>query len=934
MIYRRCTLIGRCAVTALLLAGFPSTVHAQVRNAGFGSRGPLAGNFSQQNVETYRRDGWKCPDAGVWPQWWGLYGKGGVVEFPASGGVRSDGYARLGGKGVFLTGYHGLKLEGDQIYTIWARGRGKLVFHALSYGTNDAGKTVQVTKPGEAAAGRQVKVASDAWVRYRHVLSKTPALTSVHPWVGVEAGVLDIDEVEILPATPALALLVSAEADLYGTGALIEDKDLVAADAVFAERRKLYQDAVAAHDRAKGTLDTALAESLAAELEALAPYVLTDGLTAVRAQHYNAMIALTQVLNRLGGKKPARPAVITATAVAPSSVAYVPGQRPVRENALMVKAIALNKILYEEGETATAKVTLCNTTAAAETVALTARQHVDLDPASEVARGSLAVPAGGEAVWTFRYDVGPETYGRALEVTVADGSGRQADRWQEYYQVAKEWLRVQMPCSMVYNNQQHYFAAEPTDWGIQPTEAEMWIAGQPGYRISSSGLKGQIAHHQRTGKKVTFYQNASFGGIMGYEEMRKHPEYVLYDENGQFGTDPVYGGYPNPMELASPIEIGPKRQAKKPYLDRQLTPWQHAPANWAAPGCIEYGAECIRDYAKLRGYDGVFIDGTITINKGYGYDGRVNLPDAPDEVARMNARIQNAYHRILKAENPNFGTWYNFADLAVRHYRTLGTQFAGAGLEAGESAEWIRALHDWKNVSCLDETVGQFGKGDSPWHTPAGHLKQLCDNRDYIVQSYGGNVSAGYINIPIPMDLDKPGPSRWGWAAANCFMAQILATQSRVVTWALPSLEPAFQFQTRYSRFLWAPDIKVVPIDAVTRTLAVESPEPLWWQQLVYRRDTPTGHDLIVHLVRIPPFAKWDLDWVDEPAPLAGLKLTAHAGDAKIESAVACRPYQFDEPQQTVEQPLAAPAQGGKVTVTVPPFRYHTMVVLRMACPP
>jgi hypothetical protein len=72
------------------------------------------------------------------------------------------------------------------------------------------------------------------------------------------------------------------------------------------------------------------------------------------------------------------------------------------------------------------------------------------------------------------------------------------------------------------------------------------------------------------------------------------------------------------------------------------------------------------------------------------------------------------------------------------------------------------------------------------------------------------------------------------------------------------------------------------------------------------------------------------VDWVDEPAPLSGLRLTADVGEANLASALACRPYQFEEPQQTVEQTLTPNVRTGKVTVTVPPFRYYTMLVLHL----
>nr|MCU0980237.1 hypothetical protein [Pirellulaceae bacterium] len=170
---------------------FALTADAQVRNGGFGSRGPIPPYFTQENVDNYRKAGWKCPDAADWPQWWGtLFGPAGTVEFPRTGGVQSDGHARLAGNGVYLGGYHGLKLESDQVYTVWARGTGKLHLHVISYGQDDAGKTVQLVKPGEAAEGLHVTVNSQKWVRYRHLLVKTPPLWNVHPWVGVEQGSL------------------------------------------------------------------------------------------------------------------------------------------------------------------------------------------------------------------------------------------------------------------------------------------------------------------------------------------------------------------------------------------------------------------------------------------------------------------------------------------------------------------------------------------------------------------------------------------------------------------------------------------------------------------------------------------------------------------------------------------------------------------------
>ena len=73
----------------------------------------------------------------------------------------------------------------------------------------------------------------------------------------------------------------------------------------------------------------------------------------------------------------------------------------------------------------------------------------------------------------------------------------------------------------------------------------------------------------------------------------------------------------------------------------------------------------------------------------------------------------------------------------------------------------------------------------------------------------------------------------------------------------------------------------------------------------------------------------WDINWIDDPKPLSGLKITADTGTGKLRDVQACRPYHFEEEQQVVQKVLYAKGEGGKATVEIPPFRYHTMVVFR-----
>ena len=80
----------------------------------------------------------------------------------------------------------------------------------------------------------------------------------------------------------------------------------------------------------------------------------------------------------------------------------------------------------------------------------------------------------------------------------------------------------------------------------------------------------------------------------------------------------------------------------------------------------------------------------------------------------------------------------------------------------------------------------------------------------------------------------------------------------------------------------------------------------------------------------MPPTPKVDYAWADEPALLKGVEVSLNVSDERLSTAQACRAYHYEEPQQVVQSKLAADNRSGKATVSLPPFRYHTMVVFRL----
>lgn len=932
-------MMKRTVLSFVLMGAAVTTAANSVRNGGLGRRGANPPYFTQETVQKLREKGWTCPDVDRWPWWWSAWGARVKVDWPREGG-RAGGYGRISGAAGYVSGYYGYPITGDLVLTVWTRGSGSLRPGLMAYARNEE-KGVVGTAPLYPAP---VAVKSEHWVRVRFLLRKTPELHTAHVMIGCPEGTVDFDEVDLRPATPADARVVAEEERLRAAGGLIMNADVVVVDDALREHVRLYRRAAADFGKVAGRISAPLRESLRANMRTVDPYVLRENKTAVHAQHYNEMLVLTRVLTVLAGQPAPAATPVTATPAA-VAIKHRPGERAARPATVTITNIRSNKVRYDENETAVTKATLVNTSAREYAGTLVVVMHLDVDGKREIARRAFSIPSGAKRTSELRYRVGPETYGRGIEVRFVEHGGTVVDSWQEYYAVAAEWFRVQQHTHnaqmksytvdpwVTYFNQSHNFAGEPTDWGVQVDmveDLEKYISSQPLYRLNMPARRARYAHLRRLGIMGTFYQTFACSGQMGYEVIRQHPEFALYDPNGQPAVDPIYGGYPNPMELASPMETGPKRAAMnvKPHLERKLNSWYHNAVNYARTDVVRYMAERIQEYAEFLGCGGVYVDGNVGVLAGLAYDGRPNTSGKYGDYVRLNARNHNLFSEILKTGNPNFGTWFNWAKGSAEHWTAAGqTFYYGSGVGTDRKDDAVRAATGWQNVMFLDETRSQFRPGDRDENYPDRHLTHLCDNRDYLVQGYGANVIIGYIGNYHGISTDAPGPDRWGWATHNYFGAQLIATQHHFVSWFVPSWRPTIQFMTRYSRLIWAPDIKAV--SEPEQLVQVESQEALWWKRLVYRRNTNAGHDLIVHLVRVPPYEKWDLTWLDEPKPLDAVRIAVDAGQDRLLSAHSMRPYYFDEPQQPVQRPVAARTIGGRVEIAAPEFRYHIMVVFR-----
>ncbi|MBI3877106.1 MAG: hypothetical protein HY300_14310, partial [Verrucomicrobia bacterium] len=435
--------LKRSTTNVLFLLLLVGTVNAtNVRNGGFGETGYCG---DTNDIQKHREAGWKCPDAKDWPKWWSGFGANVIFEWFATGGKLGDAFCRISGSGGSVVGYHGLDLQNkNQILTVWARGHGTLRAGVLAYGLQDDGQhAYQLTAAADVPPPLRVAVNSDVWVRYQHVMRKTPKLASVHVIIAAVEGTIDFDEVDLEPAWPARELMVREAEKLYGAGALVENLEFIQADANFQKRLAEYVAAGRAFREKGAKKDAARTKSIEQEITALDPYVQGAGKQVVLASAFNDMIVLTRVCASLADE-PAKPAARVEVKEAVVSVKdYKPGVRPPREGMVTVTDIRSDKVRYDENETAHTRATVVNQSATLHKGTLIARMHLDVDTVREIARTEFSLAPKETKAWEFSYSVGPETYGRGIEVQFVEDD-QVVDTWQEFYAVAADWFRVQL----------------------------------------------------------------------------------------------------------------------------------------------------------------------------------------------------------------------------------------------------------------------------------------------------------------------------------------------------------------------------------------------------------------------------------------------------------------------------------------------------------
>jgi hypothetical protein len=597
-----------------------------------------------------------------------------------------------------------------------------------------------------------------------------------------------------------------------------------------------------------------------------------------------------------------------------------------------VVEVAPAKIRYQPGEKASVSTTLVNPTSAAVEATLVGEEARSADTRREVFQENVRLAPGEQKQVTSSYLLGPEEYGREVRVRLLVG-GREVSNARDFFAVSKHPLWVAGGASgdrsfWAGNTGAHSFYVGPASaqdsWrGVQYWkkmrrtyfEFFSWAPGDisdlapaddlfPGgegrltYR-SKETVRQQVHMLKSAGLWPVSYVNGTCWAESGYKLFQQHPEWFLYDANGEVG------GY----EMD-----GRERYRRKDDADFDPKNYDHiffqACLNHSLPAVQEYVARRFIDCGKVMGFAGVRLDVRyLEVYPGErGFDGKEVATTYP-EADRISAASVRRIKALVRKELPDFTFGYNYA--APEEVKDMMETFK----ERCEGGAWM-----------LDELPCTYQNKSSPYHVWKTYVRRMMSWGDRV------NKLGGVYN---PYDFNR--------GDMDCPIDLIYSAILRIICggrdyggWYYNSRLPIGDygaFTTRFSEYLhnagreWIADVK--------GEADVRSAAPLWWRDMCFWTSTSDGRKCLqVHLVNPPKVAEVMENSRSEINPPVR------------DITVVCSPCQGQKPTAAwllTSEPMEltglndvqavkldfADAGDGKVAVKVPSVLFWKMVVFR-----
>ena len=139
------------------------------------------------------------------------------------------------------------------------------------------------------------------------------------------------------------------------------------------------------------------------------------------------------------------------------------------------------------------------------------------------------------------------------------------------------------------------------------------------------------------------------------------------------------------------------------------------------------------------------------------------------------------------------------------------------------------------------------------------------------------------------------------------------------------------QFAVRFGRFLF--DAEFRRIKTPEKVVAVESPQPVWWEESVLRKRGDASETWVIHLIN-PPVSEPIEGNIAEPLrpPIGNVKVSLKIPDGKDDVrawVLMSEAWKFGDRPMTQAVRLAASRADGKVTVSVPEILFWKVLVFQ-----
>ncbi len=442
-----------------------------------------------------------------------------------------------------------------------------------------------------------------------------------------------------------------------------------------------------------------------------------------------------------------------------------------------------------------------------------------------------------------------------------------------------------------------FFSWSPGDISDLAPDEDPFPGGEGGPNVwyrSRTLIQKQNEMLRNAGMWPVSYVNGTCWADSGYKLFARHPEWFIYDSNGEVGH----------YEMDS-------RERYRHINDLSFDPKTYnliffqGCLNHALPEVQEYIASQYVKCAKVMGFKGVRMDVRyLEVHPGERDHTGKEIAPTNEKADRVSAAAVKRVKKLVHDEVPDFTFGYNYA--SPEEVRDMPLTMK----ERCEGGGWM-----------LDEVVCTYQEPNSPYSKWDAFARRMTSWGDTVTKMGG---------IYQPFDLRRYG--------ANFTVDRVYSSIFRLIGGGRPNggwyLDSSLPFgdmgglSTRFSELFyglgrdWISDPK--------NLVDVQAAAPVMWKDMVFTNKTDEGRQLIVNLVN-PPKASVEQNPLSEmAAPLKDIKVTAGQLDGKSPRAaylVFAEAPARGQPPEISLRPLEVRKEGAGLSVSVPELLAWKMVV-------